>query len=88
MGDVPHTHSVLEFPGQHPIGGFPVRRVDLLDFRLLRTVTDGPVGDRGGVTRDRLEGEKPVNALEFLRRFKESDGKVDLGKNEIGRAHV
>lgn len=31
----------------------------------------------------RLEGEKPVNALEFLRAFKESDGKVDLGKNVV-----
>lgn len=31
----------------------------------------------------RLEGDQPLNALEFLRSFKESGGKVNLGKNVV-----
>ena len=59
--------------------------VEILDLAELKSQYDAVVvavgANEPGVLR--LEGEKPVNALEFLRRFKESDGKVDLGKNVV-----
>lgn len=58
---------------------------EILDLAELKSQYDAVVvavgANEPGVLR--LEGEKPVNALEFLRRFKESDGKVDLGKNVV-----
>ncbi len=59
--------------------------VEISDLAELKAQYDAVVVAVGagepGILR--LEGEKPVNALEFLRRFKESDGKVDLGKNVV-----
>ncbi len=59
--------------------------VEISDLAELKAQYDAVVVAVGagepGILR--LEGEKPVNALEFLRAFKESDGKVDLGKNVV-----
>lgn len=62
-----------------------VSGTEIQDLHELKTQYDTVIVAVGagepGVLR--LEGQKPMNALEFLRKFKESDGKVSLGKNVV-----
>lgn len=72
--------ALIKAMGAELSGGVEIQDLAELKAQYDAVVVAVGAGEPGIL---RLEGEKPVNALEFLRAFKESDGKVDLGKNVV-----
>lgn len=72
--------ALIRAMGVELAGGVEIQDLHELKAQYDAVIVAVGAGEPGVL---RLEGQKPMNALEFLRKFKESDGKVSLGKNVV-----